>query len=126
MMIVLILSTHPSFPDLKGQAPLRRSACSSQDGTGCLFLTSKVRLHCDNTIRASLKIILGPFPDLKGQAPLRHQLIELVTGLTSKAFPDLKGQAPLRRCEVAYFLDFPVYLFLTSKVRLHCDNSSRS
>ena len=38
----------------------------------CLFLTSKVRLHCDWTRCGSgSKPTTAPFPDLKGQAPLR-------------------------------------------------------
>ena len=36
------------FPDLKGQAPLRHSVFRGIDGKAlALFLTSKVRLHCD-------------------------------------------------------------------------------
>ena len=40
-----------------------------------LFLTSKVRLHCDG-----MMVVLDsiwntvPFPDLKGQTPLRHAI----------------------------------------------------
>ena len=60
-----------------------------------LFLTSKVRLHCDEGGLQLTSLVLGPFPDLKGQAPLRP----------------LRGQD-----------GHPIYtLFLTSKVRLHCD-----
>ena len=62
-----------------------------------LFLTSKVRLHCDNWILTTTgSIVKSPFPDLKGQAPLRQP-----------------RDAVLARVDVA--------LFLTSKVRLHCD-----
>ena len=62
-----------AFPDLKGQAPLR----PVEVGTGAglisqLFLTSKVRLHCDVAAFAvDQDCAAGAFPDLKGQAPLR-------------------------------------------------------
>ena len=61
-----------------------------------LFLTSKVRLHCDRYRVDAWNGALDSFPDLKGQAPLRHVEIpqEIADG---KTFPDLKGQAPLRR-----------------------------
>ena len=43
-----------SFPDLKGQAPLRPEICEwSASVVPELFLTSKVRLHCD-TKKAAL------------------------------------------------------------------------
>ena len=62
-----------------------------------LFLTSKVRLHCDHKNGSPKKAIATPpFPDLKGQAPLRHDEL-------------LHHGATLSN------------LFLTSKVRLHCD-----
>ncbi len=38
-----------------------------------LFLTSNVRLHCDERTPPDLfRMAALPFPDLKGQAPLRH------------------------------------------------------
>ena len=64
-----------------------------------LFLTSKVRLHCDADVKTSQDLNLNAFPDLKGQAPLR-----LVCPAT--------GPKPIGG------------LFLTSKVRLHCDLSA--
>ena len=112
--------------------------------TAALFLTSKVRLHCDCTAswqylpsprpfpdlkgQAPLRldyetdhgITRVPFPDLKGQAPLR--LAALADGQQDpQPFPDLKGQAPLRRCDVRLSVWRDRILFLTSKVRLHCD-----
>ena len=91
-------------------------------GSRILFLTSKVRLHCDCVQYCHDPLLRWPFPDLKGQAPLRPAPIsgepqrEEVLFLTSKVrlhcdpsvsdhivtpgmrpFPDLKGQAPLRR-----------------------------
>ena len=39
-----------SFPDLKGQAPLRLAASGDDAVVGKLFLTSKVRLHCDSRV----------------------------------------------------------------------------
>ena len=62
-----------------------------------LFLTSKVRLHCDRSGPTADKTSRPPFPDLKGQAPLRLDQARDVTSMTSGPFPDLKGQAPLRR-----------------------------
>ena len=35
------------FPDLKGQAPLRPFVATPSVTCSQLFLTSKVRLHCD-------------------------------------------------------------------------------
>ena len=64
--------------------------------TAYLFLTSKVRLHCDCAINPYL----------------------FITGLP---FPDLKGQAPLRQCVGVLHGEDLGELFLTSKVRLHCD-----
>ena len=63
-----------------------------------LFLTSKVRLHCDLWDPSGIRTGLEPFPDLKGQAPLRRNII------TNTAVEDRT-------------------LFLTSKVRLHCDQN---
>ena len=61
-----------------------------------LFLTSKVRLHCDRIHSSAIAAGVYTFPDLKGQAPLRQELW--------KHENPVMGQ-----------------LFLTSKVRLHCD-----
>ena len=36
-----------AFPDLKGQAPLRPGQAEGAVREAILFLTSKVRLHCD-------------------------------------------------------------------------------
>ena len=90
------LQRHRPFPDLKGQAPLRRL----RHGHGVverppLFLTSKVRLHCGVSLHW-----LG-----SGQG---------------WAFPDLKGQAPLRHVKIHGCYQSNKNLFLTSKVRLHC------
>ena len=63
-----------------------------------LFLTSKVRLHCDRVRPEVLSCATQPFPDLKGQAPLR----------------------PV--AAVAADQETVGTLFLTSKVRLHCDD----
>ena len=41
----------PPFPDLKGQAPLRRGDVDGAHDALGLFLTSKVRLHCDGVVR---------------------------------------------------------------------------
>ena len=60
------------FPDLKGQAPLRPTAPGGRWRHDRLFLTSKVRLHCDLVIGFSYLSEGFPFPDLKGQAPLRR------------------------------------------------------
>ena len=84
------------FPDLKGQAPLRHLVHRDLRGTHILFLTSKVRLHCDMHRNS------GP-----GRGPT--------------PFPDLKGQAPLRRADITADHGAAASLFLTSKVRLHCD-----
>ena len=60
-----------------------------------LFLTSKVRLHCDARTCCVRDVAAAPFPDLKGQAPLRLGFL-LVRPDAQMPFPDLKGQAPLR------------------------------
>ena len=62
---------------------------------GDLFLTSKVRLHCDRSKKSMILTPRSTFPDLKGQAPLRPFVA-----------------TPSVTCS---------QLFLTSKVRLHCD-----
>ena len=67
--------------------------------SGGLFLTSKVRLHCDELWEQDQAAYREPFPDLKGQAPLRRGGDSVVCGSRK-------------------------YLFLTSKVRLHCDSTS--
>ena len=72
-----------------------------------LFLTSKVRLHCDEAYATAEERTRIPFPDLKGQAPLRPDALSSRAPETIRPFPDLKGQAPLRpptprlRCEPA-------------------------
>ena len=77
------MNPEDTFPDLKGQAPLRRISAHEVHFGGNLFLTSKVRLHCD------METILPrgrgdvPFPDLKGQAPLRHKDGVLLEALES-------------------------------------------
>ena len=85
-----------------------------------LFLTSKVRLHCDLLRIKQLRDVPTPFPDLKGQAPLRPEVTDALLAYYSP-FPDLKGQAPLRPRLPRRPQGGPVSLFLTSKVRLHCD-----
>ena len=87
-----------------------------------LFLTSKVRLHCDWERIAPSKSPQPPFPDLKGQAPLRQwwwrcgRRRRAALFLTSKVrlHCDLRSQVNRRFA--------PTGLFLTSKVRLHCDD----
>jgi len=67
------------------------------------------------------KTVTAAFPDLKGQAPL--QRLSREPGETAGGtFPDLKGQAPLRPDTAAPTPKEPTDLFLTSKVRLHCDS----
>ena len=133
-----------AFPDIKGQAPLRQGRLCRTSLARCdLFLTSKVRLHCDSPREPPAGSSTAAFPDLKGQAPLRrpdgHQrlgrqgafpdlkgqaplrlLIEQIRQHTETTFPDLKGQAPLRLPGGCLLPSGPG-LFLTSKVRLHCD-----
>ena len=97
-MEYLVTEIRAPFPDLKGQAPLRRGPPGRLRPTrSALFLTSKVRLHCDLWDPSGIRTGLEPFPDLKGQAPLRRNII------TNTAVEDRT-------------------LFLTSKVRLHCDH----
>ena len=109
------------FPDLKGQAPLRPAAFATLPSTLGLFLTSKVRLHCDKLLIPSVLKKLATFPDLKGQAPLRpvwgsESAWREALFLTSKVRLHCDE---VRRNGTA--VD-PVELFLTSKVRLHCDS----
>ena len=85
-----------AFPDLKGQAPLRRVAGGQLRGDlQQLFLTSKVRLHCDSRPAAVMRSCRKLF-------------------LTSKV---------RLHCDVEWMMALPAgwVLFLTSKVRLHCD-----
>ena len=63
---------------------------------GLLFLTSKVRLHCDSLANFADDEDEASFPDLQGQAPLRLGGAWLAFSLIVAAFPDLQGQAPLR------------------------------
>ena len=107
------------FPDLKGQAPLRPAGKGGHVYFPNLFLTSKVRLHCDGAPSGGSLDRRCAFPDLKGQAPLRPVDFDQVE-FPDDAFPDLKGQAPLRRVDNEGHIRGGE-LFLTSKVRLHCD-----
>ena len=88
------------FPDLKGQAPLRRANLGQgiDDPIIVLFLTSKVRLHCDF------------FPVCQNMAPI----IDLF--LTSKVRLHCDGLS------IEETVGTLSALFLTSKVRLHCDH----
>ena len=86
-----------------------------------LFLTSKVRLHCD---RQHDETCAGELGDLFLTSKVRLHCDgadEGVGGVFVPAFPDLKGQAPLRPCADRQQMDGVGLLFLTSKVRLHCD-----
>ena len=86
-----------SFPDLKGQAPLRRAEGTGSSYGGWLFLTSKVRLHCDEGIRGGLVSQEELFLTSKVRLHC-DEVGSVFTGSTPPpAFPDLKGQAPLRR-----------------------------
>ena len=52
--------------------------------TARLFLTSKVRLHCDDLVLSNVEgDPIRPFPDLKGQAPLRR--VALSEGLQQQS-----------------------------------------
>ena len=85
------------FPDLKGQAPLRHLIFPSSERVAPLFLTSKVRLHCD--------VVTGGTPR-SGWSGLF---------LTSKVRLHCDG--------IPGSLTLGIELFLTSKVRLHCDQA---
>ena len=88
----------PPFPDLKGQAPLRTSTQGSYRASAAsLFLTSKVRLHCDTGTRS------GSLP------PRRTLFLTSKVRLHCDKIPRVDGAG-----------GHPA-LFLTSKVRLHCD-----
>ena len=65
------------------------------DKDGKFFLTSKVRLHCDFARPGDGFYGPAAFPDLKGQAPLRRLCRDGFVRCDD-SFPDLKGQAPLR------------------------------
>ena len=121
MLPVIALPIPPPFPDLKGQAPLRQL-------TGGLPSWYRRPAFPDLKGQAPLRrfqpnaraLSQSSFPDLKGQAPLRHAAgDDLSRGL--HAFPDLKGQAPLRYAPLRPLAAAGFDLFLTSKVRLHCD-----
>ena len=124
-----VLSSRPTqspslFPDLKGQAPLRRPRRSRGEGeTSRFFLTSKVRLHCDGLLQCRAEQLDGAFsrPQRSGSIATRNHTVN--PSSTATAFPDLKGQAPLRLSTVPEVRWF-AYLFLTSKVRLHCDSAN--
>ena len=63
---------------------------------GSLFLTSKVRLHCDLTFSPCLK--LGAYLFLTSKVRLHCDLTpEAAATIDVDPFPDLKGQAPLRQ-----------------------------
>ena len=116
------LRARTTFPDLKGQAPLRQVDFAVVRCKSLLFLTSKVRLHCDVEWMMALPAGWVLFLTSKVRLhcdPVRPRYCHVSPGCG--AFPDLKGQAPLRRelGEVARV--FVLGLFLTSKVRLHCD-----
>ena len=84
-----------------------------------LFLTSKVRLHCDYLTPRSPHEPTCPFPDLKGQAPLRRTAVPSTLPQSQLLFLTSKVRL---HCDL--ITDDPIKdraLFLTSKVRLHCD-----
>ena len=84
------------FPDLKGQAPLRLADydrdCVGEFG---LFLTSKVRLHCDSLPTGVRIYVPGLFLTSKVRLHCDYRAYEF-SGNRIHPFPDLKGQAPLR------------------------------
>ena len=91
-----------------------------------LFLTSKVRLHCDRAVVSSpSQTRRVPFPDLKGQAPLRPLYAIGLDGRIHDLFLTSKVRL---HCDHAPRQGASRYmgLFLTSKVRLHCDVRLRS
>ena len=109
-----------AFPDLKGQAPLRLEAKRLAVGDFLLFLTSKVRLHCDQVWVLNLIDFTALFLTSKvrlhcdgGAAEMSVQVMKLF--LTSKV---------RLHCDLRTLPPHPQHrsqLFLTSKVRLHCD-----
>ena len=116
------LLARASFPDLKGQAPLRRGGVESEDGEGLvLFLTSKVRLHCDHRGPRGRDPRTSTFPDLKGQAPLRLAVVCINGGGVPPLF--LTSKVRLHCDGIPGSLTLGIELFLTSKVRLHCDQA---
>ena len=89
--------------------------------SGTLFLTSKVRLHCDVSSMERSRPGSMAFPDLKGQAPLR-----LAAKADLQPFIALFLTSKVRlHCDLVDVFHGPhlAPLFLTSKVRLHCDNN---
>ena len=83
------------FPDLKGQAPLRPRNRRQRGIDSGLFLTSKVRLHCD--LAAMHMVSGGSVLFLTSKVRLHCDLDFDVEELPQPVpFPDLKGQAPLR------------------------------
>ena len=90
-----------------------------------LFLTSKVRLHCDEltpVVRRSSNAAL--FLTSKVRLHCDYDKLFPISPDLEVPFPDLKGQAPLRLDAVHGALAQGRILFLTSKVRLHCDGLS--
>ena len=110
-----------SFPDLKGQAPLRPDHVETDPPAAvALFLTSKVRLHCDTLtpvnpdlpsalfLTSKVRLHCDPsgiiehsprFGQLFLTSKVRLHCDGIIVGHTlsvTSAFPDLKGQAPLR------------------------------
>ena len=61
---------------------------------GKLFLTSKVRLHCDSLLSDEPVLFLLLF--LTSKVRLHCDALYVKSGMTFSSFPDLKGQAPLR------------------------------
>ena len=114
------------FPDLKGQAPLRlvRHVRGAGRHTPFPDLKGQAPLRLAHKRRPQHRRY-SPFPDLKGQAPLRRHG-ELPRGSQGASFPDLKGQAPLRPVDSSAEGEKLRTLFLTSKVRLHCDGATES
>ena len=87
-----------------------------------LFLTSKVRLHCDPVRPRYCHVSpgCGAFPDLKGQAPLRRELGEVARVFVLGLFLTSKVRLHCD-CRESAAAGQAFGLFLTSKVRLHCD-----
>ena len=116
-----------AFPDLKGQAPLRRLArLDVVDELPVLFLTSKVRLHCDLRDLAAAEVeALRLFLTSKVRLHCDSVMPSSRMGvpplfLTSKVRLHCDCQMMWRMCICS------ACLFLTSKVRLHCDQSYRT
>ena len=62
-----------------------------------LFLTSKARLHCDHGVESSYRASHGLFLTSKVRLHCDRQSPGGRTMSDEPPFPDLKGQAPLRR-----------------------------